>query len=93
MYKNIFKNSTTKWLFFKLSTFLSAVKYAKECMPIKIDLIFLLDGSGSLGSDDFQKILKWVRKLVEKILENKKVSLYVGVIVFRYTFFFVFFLI
>ena len=52
----------------------------------KVDLIFLLDGSGSInfnGTDNFSKILKWVNKLVKTLVE-KNVDIYVGVIVYRF---------
>ena len=64
-----------------------AVNYASECKTSKIDLVFLLDGSGSIGKNNFKKVLNWVLSLVKKFYE-KKVSLNVGVIVYRYEFIF-----
>ena len=54
----------------------------KECQDDLADIVFLLDESGSVGSSDFRKALKFVKNVVEK-LEIGPNDVQIGVLTFE----------
>lgn len=55
-----------------------------ECLKGNVDLVFLFDGSGSLRSDEFQKILAFMKDVMKKLSNSSyQVSILVSIPAYR----------
>ena len=57
---------------------------SSECPQAPLDVIFLLDGSASVGFDNFEKVKVWTGNLAEKLMQQNKET-HIGVIQYSFS--------